>query len=73
MMREIIPADELLHKAQAVGQYYGFTPLSALTLKARGQRKNTGYPEALNNLGLDQNAETVVSFLRQCQNIERAP
>ena len=45
MMREIIPADELLHKAQAVGQYYGFTPLSALTLKARGQRKNTGYPE----------------------------
>ena len=73
MMREIIPADELLHKAHVIGQYYGFTPLSALTLKARGQRKNTGYPEALNNLSLDPVAETVVSFLRQCQNIERAP
>ena len=73
MMREIIPADELLHIANAVAQYYGFTPLSALTLKARGQRKNAGYPEALNNLGLDPIAETVVSFLRQCQNVERAP
>jgi histidyl-tRNA synthetase len=74
MMRDTIPADELLHKAHAVGQYYGFAPLSTLTMKSRGAKhKNTGYPEALNNLTLDPIAETVVSFLRQCQNIEQVP
>jgi len=73
MMRETIPADELLHKAHAVGQYYGFVPLSTLTVKSRGARKSTGYPEALNNFTLDPIAETVVSFLRQCQHIEQVP
>jgi histidyl-tRNA synthetase len=73
MTRDVIPADELLHKAHAIGQYYGFTPLSALTLKARGTHKDTGYPEALNNFSLDPVAETVVSFLRHCQKVECAP
>ncbi|MFA6414981.1 MAG: His/Gly/Thr/Pro-type tRNA ligase C-terminal domain-containing protein [Candidatus Paceibacterota bacterium] len=74
MMRDTIPADELLSKAHAVGQYYGFTPLSALTMKSRGSaRKNTGYPEALTHLSLDPVAETVVSFLRQFQNVETVP
>lgn len=73
MMRDTIPAEELLHKSHAVGQYYGFAPLSALTMKARGQRKDSGYPEALTHLSLDPIAETVVSFLRQCQKTEFAP
>jgi len=74
MMREVIPADELLHKAHAVGQYYGFTPLSSLTMKARGSaHKDAGYPEALAGLTLDPVAETVVSFLRHCQKVECAP
>jgi histidyl-tRNA synthetase len=74
MMRDTIPADELLSKTHAVGQYYGFTPLSALTLKRRGSaRKNAGYPEALAHLTLDPVAETVVSFLRQFQNTACAP
>ena len=73
-MRDTIGADELLSKAHAVGQYYGFTPLSTLTMKARGNAsKNKGYPEALTHLTLDPIAETVVSFLRQCQNTECAP
>jgi len=73
MTRDTIPADELLHKAHAIGQYYGFTPLSALTLKARGLRKQTGYPESLAALALDPVAETVASFLKQCRNIEHVP
>jgi histidyl-tRNA synthetase len=72
MMRDTIPADELLSKASAIGQYYGFTPLSTLTMKARGGVK-TPYPEALANLKLDSVAETVVGFLKQCQNIEQTP
>jgi histidyl-tRNA synthetase len=74
MIRDVIPAEELLHKATVVGQYYGFTPLSALTLKARGTvKKYAGYPEALAALPLDPAAETVASFLKQFQNIEYAP
>lgn len=70
-MREKIPAEELLSKAHAVGQYYGFTPLSELTAKSRGSaHKNTEYPEALSNLALDPIAEIVASFLKQCKKIE---
>lgn len=73
MMRETIPADEILSKAHAIGQYYGFTPLSTLAAKSRGAAKAKGYPEALAALPLDPVADSVVSFLKQCQHIEPAP
>lgn len=73
MIRDAISADELLHKAHTVGQYYGFTPLSTLTLKARGQRKPSAYPDTLNQLALDPTAETVANFLKQCRNIAHTP
>ncbi|MHB1163187.1 MAG: hypothetical protein ACYCZZ_01500 [Minisyncoccota bacterium] len=74
MLRETIPAEEILSKAHAVGQYYGFVPLSTLTAKGRGMpRPKAGYPETLSTLPLDSVAETVASFLKQCQHIEPAP
>ncbi len=74
MMRDTIPAEELLSKAHAVGQYYGFTPLSTLTAKTRGSmRKNTNYSETLSHLTLDPIAETITNFLKQFQNVEYAP
>jgi len=74
MIRDVIPAEELLHKASAVGQYYGFTPLSSLTAKARGSvKKYAGYPESLAALSLDPVAETVAGFLKQFQNMESLP
>lgn len=74
MMRDTIPAEELLSKAHSVGQYYGFVPLSTLTAKSRGAlRRQKGYPETLAALTLDPVAEVVASFLRQCQNVECAP
>ena len=73
MMRETIPAEEILSKAYAVGQYYGFTPLAALAAKKRGAAKTKGYPETLSALPLDPVAETVASFLKQCQHLEPAP
>ena len=74
MIRDTIPAEELLHKARAVGQYYGFTPLAMLTAKKRGAaRAKAGYPETLAALALDPVAETMASFLRQCQNTDCAP
>ncbi|MHB8709994.1 MAG: His/Gly/Thr/Pro-type tRNA ligase C-terminal domain-containing protein [Minisyncoccota bacterium] len=74
MIRDTIPAEELLSKAGTIGQYYGFTPLSALT--ARGRRrihKDARYPDTLSGLALDPVAETVASFLKQARNIEPAP
>ena len=74
MMRDTIAADELLHKASAVGQYYGFTPFSSLAAKARGSvQRYAGFPETLSNLKLDPVAEIVASFLKQFQGIESAP
>ena len=72
MTRETIPADEVLTKAHAVGQYYGFTPLSILTAEARHTASVAGEvraPAAKANetpATLDPVAETVASFLRQC-------
>ncbi|MDP2654965.1 MAG: His/Gly/Thr/Pro-type tRNA ligase C-terminal domain-containing protein [bacterium] len=74
MIRDTIPAEELLNKARAVGQYYGFTPLTSLTTRTRGSaRGKVGYPDAVTALALDPVAETVASFLRQCQNAACTP
>ncbi len=74
MIRDTIPAEELLNKSSAIGQYYGFTPLSILTASARGSaRSKAPYPEALTTLVLDPTAETVVGFLRQCRAIAHIP
>src|SRR3989338_2985043 len=74
MMREIIPADELLSKAYAIGQYYGFTPLSQLTMKTRGApRAKPVSLEILNTFALDPIAETLTSFLKQCRNASLVP
>lgn len=74
MTRTTIPADELLSKAHAVGQYYGFVPLSTLTAASRGKaRAKAGYPETLAPATLDPLGETVASFLKQCQSAGGAP
>lgn len=74
MMRSSIPAEELLGKARAVGQYYGFAPLSSLTVKARGAEKpKLRDTDPLAGLTLDSTAEAVASFLRHCRNASIAP
>lgn len=73
-MRNAIPGEEILNKAHAVGQYYGFTPLSTLTALSRGDApKNIEYPEVLSRLGDDTVAEAVSSFLKRCQRIKFTP
>ncbi|MEK7144686.1 MAG: His/Gly/Thr/Pro-type tRNA ligase C-terminal domain-containing protein [Patescibacteria group bacterium] len=72
-MRDVIPADELLNKARAVGQYYGFVPLVSLTVKKRGEQRAKGYPDAVTSLALDPAAEIVASFMKHLQNTQSAP
>ncbi|MCX6786586.1 MAG: hypothetical protein NTU85_02080 [Candidatus Kaiserbacteria bacterium] len=74
MMRDCIPGEEFLHKAHAIGQYYGFTPLSLFTAKKRGAaHAKTNTQSTFPNPEEDPVAETVISFLKQCQNIECLP
>lgn len=72
MMRETIPAEELFAKARAVGQYYGFTPLAALTAKRSAKAPVKKHPEPP-ALALDPVAETIASFLKQCQHADCMP
>jgi len=74
MTRDTIPAEELLTKARAVGQYYGFTPLETLTAAARGlPHTKAKYPDTLEALELDSTAETVANFLKHFQNTAQVP
>lgn len=74
MMRTAIPADEILSRAHAVGQYYGFTPLGALTAKTRGSGKGkVTDPTTLDKRALDPVADIVAGFLKQAQAIEQVP
>jgi len=74
MMRSMIPAEELVSKARAVGQYYGFVPLATLTAKTRGTARTIANDsEALAGLSLDPIADTMVSFLKQCRNASFVP
>ena len=78
-MRGTIPVEELFTKSHAIGQYYGFTPLSILTAKKRGTINKSSVSKTNDvsafafNLASDPIAETVIHFLKQCQNIECTP
>lgn len=81
-MRGTIPVEELFTKSHAIGQYYGFTPLSTLTARKRGIAHpaadiKTNESIALASAGWqtesDPVADTVMHFLKQCQSIERVP
>ena len=73
MIRTIIPADELFMKARAVGQYYGFVPLSALTAEARGKARPKAAFEIPATIPVDPTADAIVSFLRQLRTAAVAP
>lgn len=78
MMRNTIPAEELLNKAHAIGQYYGFAPFASIATSANRRsggnaRTKSGYPESISAFKLDPAAETIVNFLKQCQNAACAP
>ena len=72
MMRDSIPGEELLRKASAIGQYYGFTPLSLLTAAPRTANAKTKI-EKFDFNNNDPVAETVMNFLKQFRNTGNTP
>ena len=75
MMRDTIPGDELLRKAHAIGQYYGFVPFATLSAGTRGEKKDRSQKtlDMLAGLTLDPVAEAVASFLKQCESAAVVP
>lgn len=74
MSLDPISAEELLTKASAVGQYYGFTPYAALAARVRQTaHKRSTVLESIPELKLDPIAESVAGFLKQFHHISVLP
>ena len=70
-MRDVIPGEELLNRSSAIGQYYGFIPLTKLAeIERKAARPKAGAQDININLSNDPVAETVVNFLKQYRKIE---
>ncbi|MDB5264758.1 MAG: Histidine--tRNA ligase [Parcubacteria group bacterium] len=65
--------DELLKRAHAIGNYYGFTPLSVLAAKQKGHGARAPYPENMGLDALDPVAREVVTLLKQVRDMGLAP
>ena len=72
MTRDLIPAEEVLRRVGAVGQYYGFTSFASLAASMRGTKKRVK-EEAPVLPALDPVAESVASFLKQCRDLGITP
>jgi hypothetical protein len=64
--------DDILRRASAVGNYYGFTSLSSAAALKRLSSKNP-YPENLALESLDPNAREVAGFLKHVRDAGLAP
>lgn len=73
MQREAFSPEDVLRKAHAVGQYYGFTPFSVLAASTRGLGPKGVYPENLPVDTFDPAALAVTSFLKQCRDAGVGP
>ncbi|HEX8946990.1 MAG TPA: His/Gly/Thr/Pro-type tRNA ligase C-terminal domain-containing protein [Candidatus Paceibacterota bacterium] len=69
-----IRPEEMLRRAHAVGNYYGFAPFSALTAQARDRRPaREPYPKELAVSELDPLAQTVAAFLKHVRDAGITP
>ncbi len=64
-----LSAEEVLRRAHAVGDYYGFVSFAALALAERDKRANVPKQDPPQLSALDKNAEIVANFLRQCRDL----
>ncbi len=64
--------DDILKRAHAIGNYYGFTPLSMAAAEKRASAKSP-YPENLALESLDTNARETAAFLKQVRDAGLSP
>ena len=65
--------DDVLKRAHAIGTYYGFRPLSSLTLEKRGQATRAPYPETLDINTLDAAARETAALLKHVRDTGVTP
>lgn len=64
---------DFVKRAHAVGTYYGFSPLSSLTTKKRGEGQKAPYPESIKPELLDPVSREIASFLKSVRDGGLAP
>ena len=72
-MSTTLQASEVLKRAHAIGNYYGFTSLSKAATEKRGQSARAPYPDNLSLDALDPTAREVVGFLKQIRDVGLTP
>jgi len=73
MTQEALTADDILRRAHAVGNYYGFIPFSQVAAGNRGRDAKAPYPEGFNVDSLDPAARDVAAFLKQVRDAGLSP
>ncbi len=72
-MPTTLQPSDVLKRAHAIGNYYGFAPLSTLTHARRGQTVKAPYPEGYALESLDPSAKEVVGLLKQVRDAGLTP
>lgn len=72
MPTTLLPSD-VLKRAHAIGNYYGFAPLATLTHARRGQSVKAPYPDGFALESLDPSAKEVVGLLKQVRDAGLVP
>lgn len=65
--------DDILKRAAAVGNYYGFTPLSLAAASKKGSGSKQPYPDNFDLETLDANARDAAAFLKHVRDAGLAP
>lgn len=72
MPTTLLPSD-VLKRAHAIGNYYGFAPLSTLTHARRGQTVKAPYPDDYGLETFEPSAKEVVGLLKQIRDAGLTP
>lgn len=73
MSTKAIDTGDIVKRAHAVGTYYGFSPLSSVALKKRGEGTKAPYPETIKPETLDPVAREIAAFLKSVRDAGIAP
>ncbi|MEK7602122.1 MAG: His/Gly/Thr/Pro-type tRNA ligase C-terminal domain-containing protein [Patescibacteria group bacterium] len=72
-MSTIASPTDILRRAHAVGNYYGFSSLASLSSKKKGTKTKGAHPESINLDKLDPAARDVAGLLKQMRDNGIAP
>lgn len=73
MSAHLLHPDDILKRSHAIGNYYGFQPLSTFTHAKRGMGAKAPYPDSINIDALDPGAREVAALLKQIRDAGITP